>query len=288
MVTIVYDVEGWAMHQEAVGLAKALNKLGVVAKAVNQTQARQIEAEAQILFPRQMHNIKTPLRKIIAKYVSYGKYDFTQENGENFGFIACAAKSLMEEVKIKFPFKKEIYYITPAVDTSIYKPTKKDRKKLVVGFAGNEKRREKQFHLIKQVQGLTEPFVEWKMALMFENRIPIDKMPLFYEEIDLLLTMSTSEGGPLVGFEAGCCGVPAITTTKRSSLWEVIEDGVSGYKIDGEVEAVAEKILFLAKNLDCLRKVQRQCSEFFQTHLSIEAVTPLYLPLIKEAAKRRA
>tara|TARA_R110000824_G_scaffold218435_3_gene405087 strand:+ start:15730 stop:16641 length:912 start_codon:yes stop_codon:yes gene_type:complete len=76
-----------------------------------------------------------------------------------------------------------------------------------------------------------------------------EDMPSFYQNIDIYVCMSKSEGHNNPVMEAGGMGVPVISS-RCGSAEEIINDGENGFLIERNAEALREKILFLKNNWD--------------------------------------
>lgn len=228
-VAILYDIDGWAYHAEAKGLQKYLRLNGVVADIYKVTSFNTMPKEQQntydviLLFPRQAKNITFDFNKIVTVFSSYGQFNFQEDNnGSQFKYIICRSQDILRKAKKAIPGKQEIFYMPLAIDTDLFYPAPDGHKKFTIGFAGNTMRAIKNFSLIQDVME-EMPEVEWKIASFDRRgRIPHEEMPKFYNSIDLLVCASTTEGGPLTSFEAGCCGVPTVTSCERSAIAEFI------------------------------------------------------------------
>lgn len=90
------------------------------------------------------------------------------------------------------------------------------------------------------------------------GRIPHEKMPEIYQQMDILLFPSVREGFGLAAVEAMACGLP-IVATNGSSLPEVVTDLKGGILCPlGDVEAFAAAIQHLADN----PQLRQQMGEF--------------------------
>jgi D-inositol-3-phosphate glycosyltransferase len=72
---------------------------------------------------------------------------------------------------------------------------------------------------------------------------PQARLADFYAAADVVLMPSRSESFGLVGLEAGACGAPVVAS-RVGGLRYVIEDGTTGYLVDGHDAADhAERVL---------------------------------------------
>ena len=73
--------------------------------------------------------------------------------------------------------------------------------------------------------------------------IPHDKMPLYLNEIKLLVIPSFSEGVPNVAIEAMACGTPVLSTNV-GVIPHLIKDGENGFILDNNSpEAISKRVL---------------------------------------------
>lgn len=92
------------------------------------------------------------------------------------------------------------------------------------------------------------------------------EMNSFYQNGDIFICLSHSEGNPLGGFEAGGCGNVGISTTV-GAMNDFIMNNETGYLIDNMLsddeiyEKVCEKILYLNENRSILRKMKQKMYE---------------------------
>lgn len=96
--------------------------------------------------------------------------------------------------------------------------------------------------------------------------LKLDQMSQFYQQGDVWLCVSHTEGNPLGAFEAGACGLTVIST-KVGVIPELIKDGVNGYIIENEdVTQIENDIVEKLYILDRDRKLLNQMKEnMYQT-----------------------
>lgn len=148
-------------------------------------------------------------------------------------------------------------YTPYGVDPELFYPKKKTRnKKLTFGFVGDPDRHGgvKGYHdFIKPVlESNTD--IDFKVAL--GGQYSHQEMVNFYNSIDILICMSSSETGPLPVLESMACGVPVISTPVGMVPQVVshLEDGIITQR-----ENLHLWIDYLRKNRDHL-DLMGQCS----------------------------
>jgi glycosyltransferase involved in cell wall biosynthesis len=102
------------------------------------------------------------------------------------------------------------------------------------------------------------PGIELRLAMLRSGQyVPLEEMPQFYNEIDIYLCASSSEGFSLSVLEASACGRPVIST-RVGGCEDLIIDGVNGFLVDRDVQAIREKIEFFLANRDAAREMGAQ------------------------------
>jgi len=139
------------------------------------------------------------------------------------------------------------------VDEDMFYPDKKlsGTKKLRVGYAGTRKRDWKE-----NITSLIDPlskldFVDLRLATPQDNYVPHSAMPRFYNDIDVYICASFSEGFSLSVLEASACGRPVVSTMVGGSR-DLITDGHNGLFVKMDLEDIKEKLYYLHRNRDKL------------------------------------
>jgi glycosyltransferase involved in cell wall biosynthesis len=153
-----------------------------------------------------------------------------------------------------------VVYTPNGVDTELFKPLKPlcKKKKLVVGYSGSLKHDWR-----KGITEYIEPAckragVELKKAMLADGHyVPIEKMPQFYNDIDVYLCASSSEGFSLSVLEASACGRPVIST-RVGGCEDLIVDGKNGFLVDRDVDGIAKKILIFKENLGLVDEMGKE------------------------------
>jgi glycosyltransferase involved in cell wall biosynthesis len=152
---------------------------------------------------------------------------------------------------------KNLFYTPNGADIEVFYPKKKLREKrpLRVGYSGSLKHDWR-----KGITEIIEPAsviagVELVKAMPSDGHyVPLDQMPDFYNEIDVYLCASTSEGFSLSVLEASATGRPVIST-RVGGCEDLIVNGQNGFLVDRTPEAFAEKLIQLDRNRDLLCKM---------------------------------
>jgi glycosyltransferase involved in cell wall biosynthesis len=147
-----------------------------------------------------------------------------------------------------------VYYTPNGVDTGFYRPApaRKRTQKLRVGWAGslvNQGRRHRGYDdyilpAISRVEG-----AELVTAVREDQWRSSGEMLEFYQSLDVYLCASNTEGTPNPCLEAAACGIPLVTT-RVGNMPELIQDGVSGFLVERNIEDIADKLRTLQQSAD--------------------------------------
>ena len=148
----------------------------------------------------------------------------------SIGCLNAYSEKILSNVKNKF-------YVPHYVDTSFFAPKPTARSgKLVVGFAASFRwhRRRKGAGLlseiVKKLDSMQGFEFDARCVVDKQDGLPYTEMPGYYNDIDVLLSTSVEEGGPLSPLQAASCGIPTITTD-CGSMPELINHGQNGFLV---------------------------------------------------------
>ncbi|MFZ2285646.1 MAG: glycosyltransferase family 4 protein [Bacteroidales bacterium] len=146
--------------------------------------------------------------------------------------LVVANREQAEEIK---PYFKNTVVLPDGVDTEVfYFEKERTENNIVAGWTGNPDRRfggrrVKRFYEVVE-PACREAGVELKVA----RNMSRDEMRSMYNDVDVVLIASVTEGNPLCLLEAGACGRTVIAT-RVGIVPEIIEDGVDGFIIDSNL-----------------------------------------------------
>lgn len=170
------------------------------------------------------------------------------------------------------------------VDASVFVPkVKMKHTNMRVGFSGNDKHDWR-----KGISEFVEPAcdlnnVELKLAMPKKgHHIPLDEMHHFYSDLDAYVCASSSEGFSLSVLEASSCGCPIIST-RVGGCEDLIIDGVNGFLVDRNVDAIKEKVVYLRDNINIAHEMGVANRNIVQQLWSWEVRVKAWIAFIKNS-----
>lgn len=131
---------------------------------------------------------------------------------------------------------KNIFYVPNGVDHEMFYPRKEsdilERDYINIGHVGKKAKMKQQDTVIEPV--IKELGSKFKYIYHYNNymdRIPHDKMPELYTDMDLFIVASLEDGTPNGALEAMASGVPVISN-RIGNMPEIIKDGYNGYIVE--------------------------------------------------------
>lgn len=124
--------------------------------------------------------------------------------------------------------------------------------------------RDPQAHLVIAGKGDEGFFAEFAASHGVADRVrfvpPTDQPQRYYAMADCFGFPSDAEGFPLVIGEAASCGLPLVTTAVGGSE-HLVDEGISGFIVPAEGQAIAEKLDILAQDRARLARMSRAVYE---------------------------
>lgn len=189
------------------------------------------------------------------------------------GYIV-SSKKLMDIYSQNPNIKSPSAVIPDGVDLNLFKMynTSKykdfyEKKEAVIGWAGNSKFVDENDDDLKGVQKVIKPAIDELLAEGYNIKldivdrnikmIPHKDMPNYYNNIDIYVCASRTEGTPNTILEAMACGVPVISTDV-GIVPEVFGTLQKTYIIERTKEDLKNKIINLLTNRDELEKLSKE------------------------------
>lgn len=217
-------------------------------------------------------NIKWKSKKIIKGIYTAGfppsnaDYDgnvsgFIEKYFKDTDAVVCGSKQIMD---FYTPYFSKIYYANLIHNEKLFKRNqpRNDKDSFVMGWTGNPKRDFKGYysHIIPVIEKLKVKYPNIKLKSRFSG--PIETLPLFYEDVDIVVIASDADAGPSLFPQASLMDIPCISTNIGKPK-EVIKDGINGYIVNKDVDEIADKIESLYLNPKLLKKMSNRIREDF-------------------------
>ena len=216
------------------------------------------------------------------KNIVTGVYDhlYLQSERERTDFIldnikaytVCSEK--LKQLYMEYPnSKKPMMVISDGVDLELFNMKKKDKysnienKTIIIGWTGNSKFTDDTDDDLKGLNKIIKPAIkevieegyniELKIADRNIKMIPHEQMPNYYNDIDIYVCASRTEGHPDPVLEAMACGVPVISTDV-GIVPEVFGQKQKKFIIKRTKEELKDRIIELIKNKQKLKELSEE------------------------------
>ena len=192
---------------------------------------------------------------------------------------------LLEELR-KWKLKN-IFYVPNGVEETLFTikvPIQTERNNLVVGHVGK--------HCgsgtdAKGHQRFIEPACKAADVQYighynnYRNRVPHNKMPDFYQQLDVFIVSSETDGTPNGALEAAACGRPIISN-RIGNMPEFIKDGYNGFLVERKVEAYVERLKYLKNNRDHLKEMGNNARKTVESGWTWNIMSQNYRKMFRE------
>ena len=230
-------------------------------------------------FPPQSHTLRVESGIGVQEFVN--KYLGTATS------VLAGSKEIYD---IYSPYVKDLYYATGAYDTELFTPRARvtgDGASLVVGWTGDPRRPFKGFYdyVVPAVERAAS--LRPRISLRTRFRGPLETLPEFYRDVDVMLIASVADAGPGCFLEAGLCGVPSISTRIGAPL-EVIRDGENGMLVERSVDSMARALVYLYDHRHVVSNMGQNIRRDLAAQWGFEARSKLWDQVFEESLKRVA
>jgi glycosyltransferase involved in cell wall biosynthesis len=122
----------------------------------------------------------------------------------------------------------------------------------------------------------------------FRDYVPLEELPRFFHEHDIVWVPSLYDNYPIVCLEAMACGKPAVVADS-GGLPEMVRDGVSGLVFEtGNADSLAARTLELFDSPELVAKLGRQARESAAAECSPETIYDHTMELYRYTLERAA
>lgn len=207
-------------------------------------------------------------------------------------FLSDADAVVCGSELIKKRYHKDInnvYYANGAFAMELFnrknKKTINNSETFLVGWTGNPKREFKGFysHVIPAIKLAQKKYPNIQLKSRFSG--PMDTLPNFYEDVDVILIASDADAGPSLFSEASMMEIPTISTD-IGFPHEVIIDGVNGFIVERDIKKMSERIIELYENrqllFDMSKRIKDDYIEVFGSHKLTQKWKSLFNDMLKD------
>jgi glycosyltransferase involved in cell wall biosynthesis len=198
------------------------------------------------------------------------KDDFKDKFLKNADAIVCGSEQIKELYQTAHD---KVYYANLVLDEISFKRDSKKEvntsEKFIVGWTGNPNREFKGYysHIIPAVALAQKKHPKIELKSRFSG--PMETLPRFYNDVDVVLIASDADAGPSLFGEASLMEVPCISTDIG---WphQTISNFNNGFIIEKEIEEFSNKIIELYENRALLFKMSKNIRKDFLDQYSRE------------------
>ena len=194
--------------------------------------------------------------------------------------IVCGTQSIADRFRPHFPkvfcatdsWEKKFKRLTPK--------TKNTTKRFLVGWTGNPKRVFKGYYdfIVPAIREASKLRPGIQLKSRFEG--PIETLPRFYDDVDVVLIASIGDSGPSLFSEACCCDVPAVANRSGRPA-EIIQDGINGLLVDRDVRAMRDALVLLYDDRDLLFSFSQRIRADLVKVYGVEPMTRAWRDLLR-------
>lgn len=196
--------------------------------------------------------------------------DFILDNIKSY--VVCSKK--LEKIYNEYPNdKKPMMVISDGVDLDLFKMKNKEKycnienNTIKIGWTGNSKFADEEDDDLKGLNKIIKPAIKelidegYNIELDVADRnvkmIPHDEMPDYYNNIDIYICASRTEGHPDPVLEAMACGVPIISTDV-GIVSETFGEKQKEFIIARSKDDLKKKLIYLINNKEKLNELSKE------------------------------
>lgn len=200
---------------------------------------------------------------------SGGLKEFNNRFFRDVDAVVCGSELIKEFYRHTV---KKVYYANGILDKDLFrrqtKKIKNNTSTFNVGWTGNPSRKFKGLysHIIPAVELAQKKHSEIQLKTRFSGEMKT--LPLFYEDIDVVVIASDADAGPSLFGEASLMDTPSISTN-IGWPYEVIENNKNGFIVEKNIKEISNKIIELYENRELLynmsKRIRKDYLEIFNT-----------------------
>ncbi|MVO07725.1 glycosyltransferase [Flavobacterium sp. TP390] len=187
--------------------------------------------------------------------------EFIKEFCSTTDVLVCGSNQIKNFYAAYFP---KVFYANCIIDDKLFlKKRIVEKDDFIIGWTGNPKREFKGYysHVVKVVELLQQKYANIKLKSRFSG--PIETLPDFYEDVDVILIASDADAGPSMFGEASLMSIPSVSTNIG---WpsQVIQDGKNGFLVSKDIDEMVKKIEILYHDRLLLNSMSKRIRNDFQ------------------------
>lgn len=210
--------------------------------------------------------------------------EFKKRFFEDTDAIICGSKLIKEFYQKDLA---KVYYANGVIDTHLFKrkteKIKNTSEKFTIGWTGNPNREFKGLnsHIIPAIKLAQKKHPGIQLKTRFSG--PIETLPLFYEDIDVIIIASDADAGPALFGDASLMEIPSISTNMG---WphEVIKSGENGFIVEKDVEEISKRIIELYEDRELLfimsKRIRGDYLAVFNTQIMVKRWKTMFKELL--------
>jgi len=299
-ILIIADVPGWALDRTAENVIKRLSNQFNFKKVFNDRAVEAINKnDYDLLYTtywKQFQDASLDI-KISSPAITGIRSHFKWDKGEGlppskktlhninaYKAINVPSRILYDIFKDKHP---ALFYTPHGVDQNIFIPLKNPFTspvgELVVGWTGSKDNHPNKRGLddllipaLKNLKG-----VKLITAAREDKWRTQEEMVNFYQELDLYICSSRTEGGPHPLLEASSCGIPIISTHVGIAP-DLIENNKNGIFINRTIESIQNAVILLRDNQDLRRNMAINARKVIEQSWTWDMQAENYVPFFEK------
>jgi glycosyltransferase involved in cell wall biosynthesis len=165
--------------------------------------------------------------------------------------VICGTRGIANRFE---PYVPKVFTATDSWERRFHRLTPKVKNtgpQFIVGWTGQPKTTFKGYYdfVVPAVQEAAKLRPGIQLKSRFEG--PIETLPRFYDDVDVVLIASVGDSGPSLFSEACCCDVPAVANRSGRPA-EIIQHEVNGLLVERDVVAMRDALVRLYDDRDLL------------------------------------
>lgn len=212
----------------------------------------------------------------------YRNFDHWKESLQNAIAIHANSKMLYNEIK---EYNDRVYYVPNGVDEVLFPFVERDLSEpFRVGYVGKpSKPKGLEDFIVPACKKAGVELIPQTCSFNSEEKIPHERMPEYYKNIDVIMIASISDGTPNMLLEAASTGRTFIGN-RIGNVPEFVEEGINGFMLgERNVDDYVDRLLFLKKNRDTCAEMGREARKTIENSWTWKMQSENYRKMFKES-----